>query len=164
MRLDILAAIFLLAAASSCSNRKNGGEATESVKDTAFTAAEANTAPSIKPQELTTDQFVEKVARLGMDADWKYLGDKPAVIDFYATWCGPCKQLAPTMDELAAEYAGQVVFYKIDIDKEPDLASAFNVQSIPTLLFIPLKGDPGTTVGLLSKEGLKSNIDKLLGK
>ena len=110
MRFHLLAAILLLAVASSCSNGKSTSETSGPEKDTTHIAAEANTNPSVKPQELTTDQFVEKVARLGMNADWKYLGDKPAVIDFYATWCGPCKQLAPTMDALAAEYAGQVVF------------------------------------------------------
>lgn len=84
------------------------------------------------------------------------------IIDFYATWCGPCKAIAPILEELAKEYAGKIVIYKIDTDKERELAAAFGISSIPTLLFIPAKGDPQVAQGALPKESLKRAIDEFL--
>ena len=94
--------------------------------------------------------------------DWKYEGDKPAIVDFYATWCGPCKALAPVLEELAKEYAGKVYIYKIDVDKEEELAGAFGIRSIPTLLWIPQSGKPTVTQGALPKPELKKMIDDTL--
>ncbi|MDD4636351.1 MAG: thioredoxin, partial [Bacteroidales bacterium] len=96
--------------------------------------------------------------------EWKYLGDKPAVIDFYATWCGPCKAVAPIMEELAAEYAGKVLIYKVDVDKEPALAAAFGIQSIPTILFVPVTGKPQMSKGAMPKSSLKQAIEDILIK
>lgn len=96
---------------------------------------------------------------------WNYRGSSAIVIDCYTTWCGPCKRLAPIMEELAADYCGRVQFYKLDIEREPEIAAKFQIHSIPTLLFIPASGTPGMLQGLRSKEELKSVIDKhLLGK
>ena len=97
--------------------------------------------------------------------EWKYEGGKPAIVDFYATWCGPCKAIAPVLEKLAAEYKGKIVVYKIDTDKEPELSAAFGIRSIPTLLFIPAKGTPQVAQGALPEEALRKTIDEfLLGK
>ncbi len=110
---------------------------------------------------LTTEQFNKQVCDINAK-EWKYLGDKPCVVDFYATWCGPCKRLAPIFAELAKQYEGKVVFYKVDTDREPMLAQAFGIRSIPQMLFVPLKGQPQMAQGLLPKETLQQAIDEVL--
>lgn len=107
--------------------------------------------------------FLKKVWDFESDPkNWKFLGDKPAIIDFYATWCGPCQRLAPVLEELSAEYAGKIYIYKVDVDEEDELAAAFNIASIPTMLFCPKAGEPKMTQGALPKEQLKSAIEELL--
>ena len=119
-------------------------------------------------KQLTKKEFTEKVADIeNARGQWKFLGSRPAVIDFFATWCGPCKALAPVLDELAEDYQykDRIDFYKIDIDREEQLAAAFGVRSVPTLLFIPLQGPPQMAVGARSKVDLKKLFDNvLLGK
>lgn len=117
-------------------------------------------------EHLNKAEFVQKVYNYEKNPDkWVYEGSIPAIVDFYATWCGPCKALAPVLEELAKEYSGKIVIYKIDTDKERELAAAFGISSIPTLLFIPAKGDPQIAQGALPKESLKRAIDEfLLGK
>ena len=113
--------------------------------------------------ELNSESFkttVYDITKDGLD----YLGKKPAIVDFTATWCGPCKRLSPILEELAKEYKGKIVIYKVDVDKCEDLARAFNISSIPALLFIPMEGQPEMLVGLRSKESYKSNIEKRLLK
>lgn len=92
----------------------------------------------------------------------KYLGDKPALIDFYASWCGPCKALAPVLEELAAESATTFTSHKVNTEEEQELAAAFGIRSIPTLLFIPTSGKPQIAQGALPKASLKEAIDKVL--
>ena len=111
---------------------------------------------------LTKEDFLRRVSDISAGDDWKFLGDKPAVIDFYAPWCGPCKQLSPTIDELAAEYEGRVDIYKISVDDERELASYFGVRSIPTLFFIPMQGAPQMSLGAMPKSQLKATIETLL--
>ena len=115
---------------------------------------------------LTKAEFLAKVYNFEKNPEeWKYEGDKPAIVDFYATWCGPCKAIAPVLEKLAAEYKGKIVVYKIDTDKEPELSAAFGIRSIPTLLFIPAKGTPQVAQGALPEEALRKTIDEfLLGK
>ena len=95
---------------------------------------------------------------------WVYEGNKPAIIDFYADWCGPCKKVSPILKELAAQYKDDIVIYKINVDNEKELASAFGIQSIPTLLFIPKTGKPQIAQGALSKEQFVEQIDNFLLK
>lgn len=96
-------------------------------------------------------------------SEFRYLGDKPAVVDFYAPWCGPCRSMAPILDELADEYRDRIVVYKVNTDNEPELAAVFGVQSLPTLLFIPMgEAGPSMSEGALSKEQLKEAIEGLL--
>ena len=112
--------------------------------------------------ELDAKAFNEKVYNLTVE-ELAYLGDKPAIVDFTASWCGPCQRIAPILEELAAEYKGKIVIYKVDIDKERGLAEAFNVSSIPAVLFIP-EGDeePVMTVGSRGKEKFVEQIETIL--
>lgn len=94
--------------------------------------------------------------------EWKYLGDKPAIIDFYADWCGPCKVVAPILEELAAEYGDDIYIYKINTEQEQELAAVFGIRSIPSLLFIPMDGQPQMAQGALPKHVLKEAINDVL--
>lgn len=120
----------------------------------------------MKTIELTKADFLKKVMDYETNPnEWKYLGDKPAIIDFYASWCGPCKALAPVLEELAAEYGDQIYIYKVNTEEEQELAAAFGIRSIPTLLFIPMEGKPQMAQGALPKAMLKKAIDEvMLGK
>ncbi len=113
---------------------------------------------------LTAQQFKDKVFNYEQSRDFKYIGTKPCLIDFYADWCPPCKKLAPILEELSKEYNGQIVVYKVNVDNEKELASIFNVQSIPTLLLVPVQGKPEVVQGLLPKDKLKEAIDIVLLK
>lgn len=117
----------------------------------------------MKTIQMTKNDFLTKVANFEADpTKWDYLGDKPAIVQFYAEWCGPCKGLTPIMDELAAEYGDSIYIYKVDIDKEQELAAVFGIRSVPTLLFIPMEGQPQMATGALPKVQLKEAIDKVL--
>ena len=96
--------------------------------------------------------------------EWKFLGDKPALIDFYAPWCGPCRLLLPAIEDFAKEYEGEVDIYKVNVDEEEELARFFGVRSVPTLIFIPMGENPMFQQGALPKPKLKEMIDKLLLK
>ena len=112
---------------------------------------------------LTTAEFKKKVCDYKSNPkEWKYLGDKPAIVDFYADWCGPCKAIAPILEELAKEYEGQIYIYKVDTDAEPELAAAFGIKSIPSLLFIPKEGSPQMAMGAMPKANFKKIIDEIL--
>ena len=116
-------------------------------------------------KHLTKAEFLEKVWNYEKNSkEWKYEGDKPCIIDFYTTWCGPCKRLSPILEELAKEYDGKIIVYKVNTEVERELASVFQVRSIPTLLFCPLKDNPQTNVGALPKEQLVEAINKVLLK
>lgn len=106
--------------------------------------------------------FLNKVADYVSTREWKYLGDKPAVIDFYADWCAPCKAIAPSLEELAEEYKEQIYVYKIDIEAERELAALFNIQSIPFLLFIPVGERPQSLSGAVPKAYLNEIIHEIL--
>ena len=113
---------------------------------------------------LTTQQFKERIFDYTKNADWHYQGDKPCVIDFYTTWCGPCKRLAPIMEELSQTYCDQVRFYKVDTERERELAGVFRISSIPQVLYIPVEGEPIILKGLYPKENIVEIIDEYLLK
>lgn len=113
-------------------------------------------------ENLTKQTFLEKVFDYEKNKDWNYQGERPAVIDFWAPWCGPCKMVGPIIDELSDEYKGKVDFYKINTDEEQELAGAFGIRSIPSLLFIPKEGQPKMAVGAVPKESMKEAIEKEL--
>ncbi|HEU5051856.1 MAG TPA: thioredoxin [Hanamia sp.] len=111
--------------------------------------------------QLTTKEFKEKIFNYETEKDWKYEG-LPAIVDFYADWCGPCKMVAPILEELSNEYEGKLVIYKVNTDKEQELSAVFGIQSIPTLLFIGADGEPMMQPGALPKHILKKVIDEQL--
>jgi thioredoxin len=113
-------------------------------------------------EHLNKESFKSKVFDWEKSKEWKYEGALPAIVDFYAQWCGPCKMLGPVLEELATEYAGKLEVYKVDIDAEPELAGLFDVQSVPTLLFIPPEGQPAMAMGALPKKELKRAISEVL--
>ncbi len=115
--------------------------------------------------QLTKAGFLAKVADYETNpSEWKYLGDKPAIIDFYADWCGPCKMIAPVLEELAAEYEGKIYIYKVNTEQEQELSALFGIRSIPTLLFIPMSGQPQMAQGAMPKAAFKEAIEKVLLK
>jgi thioredoxin 1 len=114
-------------------------------------------------QQLNTEEFKVKVFDFTANTEWKFAGDKPAVVDFFADWCGPCKMLGPVLEELSAKYAGKVDFYKINTEQEQELSAAFGIQSIPSLLFIPMAGKPQMAMGAMPKAALEEAIGKVLG-
>jgi thioredoxin 1 len=113
---------------------------------------------------LTTTDFKEKIFDYESESEWKYKGELPAIIDFYADWCGPCKSVAPVLEELSNEYEGKVNIYKLDTDKEAELSAVFGIQSIPTFLFIPVDGAPMLQRGAVPKNVFKQVINERLLK
>lgn len=113
---------------------------------------------------MNKDMFLKDVFDYQTSKEWKYKGDKPAIIDLYADWCGPCRMTAPIMKSLAKEYAGKIVIYKVNVDKEKELAALFNATSIPLFVFIPMKGEPQLLRGAANKATYKKAIDEFLLK
>ena len=124
---------------------------------------QSKTTTVMKPIHLTKAEFLKKVVDYeGNPTEWNYLGEKPAIIDFYASWCGPCKRVAPILDELAAEYGDKIDIYKIDTEQEQELAAAFGIRSIPTLLFVPMEGKPQMVQGAIGKADFEKIIQEVL--
>jgi thioredoxin 1 len=114
-------------------------------------------------EKLDKKAFTEKIFDYEKKKEWEYQGQLPAIVDFYADWCGPCKMVHPILEKLAVDYAGKITIYKVDTDKERELAGAFGIMSIPSLLFIPQKGEPQMARGALSREAFVKMIRDVLG-
>jgi thioredoxin 1 len=110
-------------------------------------------------EHLNKQSFRDKVFNYKKNNEWQFEGKLPALVDFWAPWCGPCRMVGPVIDELSQEYAGKVNFYKVNTEEEQEIAGMFGIQSIPSLLFIPLKGEPKMALGALPKKELKRIID-----
>lgn len=140
---------------------EQGVEMTGAARPDEETAAKEK--PTTRVVHITKADFLKKVYDFEKNPDeWRYLGSQPAIVDFYADWCGPCRQLSPVLDELAKEYSGKLTIYKVNVDNERGLATFFGIRSIPTLLFIPMKGKPQRSLGALSKTELKGIIKDVL--
>ncbi|MCX6252619.1 MAG: thioredoxin [Bacteroidetes bacterium] len=115
-------------------------------------------------EHLTKESFLNKVFNFELNKEWKFEGTLPCIIDFYADWCGPCKMVAPILEELSKEYDGKINIYKVDTEAEQELAMAFGIRSIPSMLFVPQEGQPQMSVGALPKDSLKGAINEVLLK
>jgi len=111
---------------------------------------------------LTNETFKSNVYNYPGNPQWKYEGKLPAIIDFYATWCPPCKKLSPLLEELSVKYKGRIIFYKVDVDAEQQLAQSMGISGMPTLLFIPADGQPQQSVGLVPVETLEKMIHEIV--
>jgi len=116
----------------------------------------------IMTEKLTKEKFINEIFDYENNQEWSFKGKLPAFVDFYADWCGPCKAVAPVVEELSDEYKGKVNFFKVDTEAEQELASVFGIRSIPSLLFIPANGKPQMAQGALPKESLIKAIDEIL--
>jgi thioredoxin len=157
--------IFLFVGCNGTSEREKVGVSQKSVAEATDAGGNKTASTDGKPEHLTEKTFKEKV----MDYDknpkqWVFEGNKPAIVDFYADWCRPCRMIAPYLEELAVEYAGKIDFYKVDTDDQRELASVFDIESLPTVWFIPLQGRPSTQMGAMTKESYKKIIDEFLLK
>ncbi len=115
-----------------------------------------------KVKFLNEESFKKNVFNYKKNKEWKFEGDKPCIIDFYADWCGPCQVVAPVLEELQTEYEGKIDIYKIDTEKERTLSGMFGIRSIPSLLFVPMEGQPQMSTGALPKESFKKAIADVL--
>jgi thioredoxin 1 len=126
------------------------------------TGSEGDKTGNVSVVQLTDASFKKLVFNYEAGKEWKYEGSKPAIIDFYADWCGPCRQLSPIVEEIAKEYAGKIVVYKVDTDKEKVLSQSLGITGLPTLLFIPATGSPQMSMGAIPKESLIKAINDVL--
>lgn len=165
----LIAAAGLVVAFSmlNCSNT-TAGKNDETIAEPTQLKAEPTTAAGIPADSpavvsdkiiyLNTDEFKQQVFDYSINKQWKYTGKVPAIVDFYADWCRPCKMLEPTLIELQKEYKGKIQIYKVNTDKNPELSRVFGINGIPALLFIPMEGEPQMATGLLPKETLETTI------
>lgn len=149
-----------IASLSSCAQNSKQQASADSVS-TPTSAPEISTKAGVV-NEIGQDDFARLIADWNNASSWQFKGQRPAVVDFNATWCGPCRKLAPILKELAAEYAGRIDFYSIDVDENRPLAIAFGVQSIPMLLICPVEGQPQALVGLHPKDSINQVLEQLL--
>jgi thioredoxin len=164
-RITSLFAFFILMAftATACSNANSGNDNNPNEVKTVSTENPSGNDVETKPEYLTKDSFKEKIWDYEANPqEWVYEGTEPAIIDFYADWCKPCKMVAPILDEISQEYAGKVKVYKIDTQKERELASVFQVSSIPAFLYIPVDGKPQMDRGFKQKEAFERIIKDFL--
>lgn len=156
-RLFLISIAMTVAGLTSCSG--NSQQAKSVVKKQVLT--QQNT-KKMNVQELTAETFKQKVMNYDIHPnEWIFEGSRPAIIDFYATWCGPCKQTAPIVEKLAEDYAGRIDVYKVDVDQQQELAAFFGVQSIPTILFIPKEGTPQRVSGAMPRSGFDEAIKQV---
>ncbi len=112
-------------------------------------------------QSIQTEDFISRICDFRQNKDWKYKGERPCVIDFYADWCRPCQAMAPLMEKLAAQYQGQVDFYRVNVDNCPELAERFNISAIPFFLFCPMEGTPSNAIGGMGEEEMVSMLENI---
>lgn len=157
MKKLIFASLLLVSTLTACAGKNNENKTEEN--------KQLKTKNKMGTIHLTKAEFLSKVANFETNpTEWKYLGDKPCIIDFYASWCGPCKTIAPILEDLAKEYDGQIYIYKVDTEAEQDLAGAFGIRSIPSILFCPMNGAPQMAQGAMPKDSFQKMITEVLLK
>lgn len=157
MKKSVILSIMIVAIlTTTCSSKSKNNQNNQNMETTAIQSG--------KVVHLTTEQFKKEVFDYSINKEWKYAGQLPAIVDFYAHWCGPCKMVAPILDELAKEYDGKIIIYKVNTDEERELSAAFGIQSIPTIVFIPKDGQPQASMGALPKQSFVNAINEILLK
>lgn len=161
-----MALIVAIVVLGSCSNNKNSNSEDKTAMPTIKTKDTTKNNNELATKYLSTEDFKKNIMNYDEHPqEWVFEGNRPAIIDFYATWCGPCKMTAPIIERLARKYKGQIDFYKVDIDQERELAQIFGIRSIPTFLFIPMKGQPTAQMGAMQLADFEEIIEsELLGK
>lgn len=155
--------VFLVIGCSSTNGNKETNTQSTSAASVKSVGDDQPASGTAKPELLTKETFKEKVMNYDENPQqWVFEGDKPAIVDFYADWCRPCRMIAPIMEELAVEYEGKVNFYKVDTEAQKELAAVFGISSLPTVLFIPATGNPSAQRGAMPKESYKQIIDEFL--
>lgn len=168
MKIFHFASVFVLAAImASCSgnkeNKNNDSDSTANENtETTETGSAFSTEGNGKVVYLNTENFVKHIFDFRNEKEWKYKSSTPCVVDFYADWCKPCKLVAPIMDDLAAEYKGEIQFYKVNTDLEQEVANAFGIQSIPSIMMCPVEGKPVMTTGALPKSEYERMIKEVI--
>ncbi len=162
MKYLILSSLLILftTAGISCTNRVNAEE--KQGKESTVSNKTNNTNEGNEVIHLNKNSFKELVFDYENNKEWSYNGKVPAILDFYADWCGPCKMLAPVLEELQSEYGGKIQVYKVNTDQERELASVFGIQSLPTIVFIPVDGKPQAAMGFRPKEDMENMITEIL--
>ncbi|MGN0257693.1 MAG: thioredoxin family protein [Bacteroides sp.] len=161
----LLILLLTVVGTSACNSRSSSGQAasTDTLQSKAAVSS-SDTLPQGEVIVMTKSLFIEHVFDYEKSSEWKYKGELPAIIDLYADWCGPCRRVAPIMQELAREYAGRIIIYKVNVDKERELAALFQANSIPTFVFIPKDELPQLMQGATTKENYKQAIEAFLLK
>jgi thioredoxin len=161
----IILATFMFISCNGTSGNNEQSKATTASAKTPDGGSAKSESTAGKPELLTAQTFKLKVMDYEKNTQqWVFEGDKPAIVDFYADWCRPCRMIAPIMEELAAEYKGKVDIYKVDTEAQRELAAVFGIQSLPTVLFIPKEGKPSMQKGAMTKDAYKQVIEEFLLK
>jgi thioredoxin len=157
--------IFLFTSCNGTSGVDKGSTSTKSTANVTEVGSNKTSSASGKLEHLTEKTFKQKVMDYEKNTrQWVFAGDKPAIVDFYADWCRPCRMIAPILEELAVEYEGKINIYKVDTEAQRELAAIFGIESLPTVLFIPMQGKPSSQKGAMPKESFKKIIDEFLLK
>lgn len=157
-RLQLILTIAIVTAMMACAQKAHHQPSATTTEAASAEKVETTSVTAGKVNKISQDEFARLVADYNAN-EWKFNGKRPAIVDFNATWCGPCRRLAPILEELAAQYNGRIDFYAVDVDENPELAQAFGIQSIPMMLFCPVDNEPQGFTGLHPKEDIEEAID-----
>jgi thioredoxin len=162
---SLLSIVFLYI---SCNSNSKTNQKSEEIlsEEVAVVIPEKLDTPEIvgTPVKINSYEFIKYIHDFNTNSTWQYKGSKPCIVDFYADWCRPCKMMDPILEKLAKEYDGEIIIYKINIDNNKDIASAFAINSIPFFLFCPLNGQPQSSMGMMSENDMRTVIENMLNR